>query len=104
VLAEIEAMNAAAARPPATDQPLSTYTNRFITLEKSMPDDPVVLEIVEKTKLLVNELGARLQGRQSYRPQPDPAKPAGQGTATVSPPYTGSRTCAGCHQAPAAFW
>jgi len=64
------------------------YGNRFIDLEKSRPDQPEVLAIVEKTKQQAN-LAAR---------------PAAPGPAREQPSYAGWRACATCHQRQADNW
>lgn len=64
------------------------YVNRFVDLEKSLPDQPEVLAIVEKTKKRAN-LGAR---------------PATLGPAQEPPSHVGWRACATCHQKQADNW
>jgi hypothetical protein len=65
------------------------YGNRFIDLEKSMPDQAEVLAIVEQTKKRVT-----LAASKSVAPGAPPQEPA----------YAGWRTCASCHQKQADAW
>ena len=65
------------------------YGNRFIDLEKSLPDQPEVLAIVQKTKQQANLVVSK-------------AAPAG--TAQEKPSYSGWRACATCHQQQADKW
>ncbi len=78
--------------------PNSTYSNRFIAIKTSLPQDRQVETLVRQTLRRVNELGRkRIDQRRKERQQEDRIrKRLGM--------LTGSRTCSACHQSQAAFW
>ena len=70
------------------EEEVCTYINRFITLEKKLPEQPAIREILDRAKAAVHELGKK------------------HATAAPQKPslYLGWRRCAGCHPAQKTTW
>ena len=76
----------------------STYSNRFIALETSLPEDRQVAAIVRQTLRRANDLSRKeLEKRRKER------KEAGKTRRRLTM-LAGAGTCSGCHQRQAAFW
>jgi hypothetical protein len=75
----------------------STYENNFVALEKSIPDQPEVLKVVETTKQRVNEAG-RARARTARKKTVQNKK----NVSTDS--LTGWQVCAKCHAVQTTFW
>jgi hypothetical protein len=73
------------------DQPASSYQNSFMAMERSMPDQPAVLKLVNETKQLINKLG-RKSAATSIN-----IKLAEEG-------FVGWRKCRECHGNQVATW
>ncbi|MEN8134766.1 MAG: UshA-like (seleno)protein [Thermodesulfobacteriota bacterium] len=78
---------------PATKNatPKSSYQNRFMAMEISLPDHAAVLEIVEETKRLVNKLNSE-------------ATRTVQNNKLINKGFTGWRTCRKCHSDQVKNW
>jgi hypothetical protein len=72
------------------DATLCRFSNQFIALETSLPEDPAVKEIIVRTNQKINELG-RKQVKADNLPAP-------------LKQMAGSRQCGKCHAAQEAFW
>ncbi len=75
-------------RANASSEP-STYTNRFLAMEKDMPDQPEISHIVKELDAAINKLG-QLQAQSS--------------AAQVNSPYLGFRGCGACHAPQMSSW
>ena len=73
---------------PANSEP-STYSNRFMAMEKEMPDHPEVARVVDKLDTAVNKLGQRQ---------------AASAVAQTNSPFLGFRGCGPCHASQLASW
>ena len=67
----------------------ATFKNSFIAMETSLPDEPRVRAVVEKTKQAISKIG----NRQTVAPLPGPADA-----------FIGWQACVGCHSTQASFW
>jgi hypothetical protein len=76
----------------------STFENRFIAMETSLPDDPNVRDLVKDIKKKINEIGRRSAAEQAVK--------SGKTEAKTSMPagYAGSSICRDCHPAQTNFW
>lgn len=96
---EIEGLRQDIQLESETGKAPATFTNQFIAMETSLPDQPEVLQVVEKTKEKVNRLG--LNKTAVNAPEPNPQ--AGGGNDAEFP-YAGWAACAACHQDQVASW
>jgi 2',3'-cyclic-nucleotide 2'-phosphodiesterase (5'-nucleotidase family) len=71
-------------------RPASSLKNRFMAMERAMPDHPAVLQVVNETKQLLNKLGKK-----------SAATPIISKSATG---FVGWRQCRECHGAQVANW
>jgi len=95
-LTEVVARRAAiAATPPTLPRGKNAFTVRFVPLESSMPELPVVRDVVTRYDRDVGKLNlqwASAHGREC------PAPEAGQ------PRFVGDETCRDCHEAAFPIW
>ena len=75
----------------------ATFANHFVPLDVYLPDHTKVKEIVDATKLSVNQAG-RTQAKDAA---PSAAQPEFQIEKLV---FTGWKTCAQCHKTQTDFW
>jgi len=73
---------------PGNNEP-STYNNRFMAMEKELPDHPEIARLVEKLDAAVNKLSQRQ---------------AGSAAVQANSPYLGFRGCGTCHPSQMASW
>lgn len=93
---ETAALEMAVDRLQKTGGTPSTFSNRFITMEADLPDQPEILTIVEQTKEEINQLGRQEAERLTGKPlEPDHSPDAA---------LTGWQTCAACHIGQTNFW
>jgi 2',3'-cyclic-nucleotide 2'-phosphodiesterase (5'-nucleotidase family) len=77
---------------------LSTFVNRFIAMETSLPDDPEVRDLVNGIKKKIHEIGRRSAAEQT-------AQSGKTGATTFMPAgFAGSSVCRNCHPAQTIFW
>jgi hypothetical protein len=99
--AEIDQLEAEIGQMLDNAEAPSTFTNRLIPLDVSLPDDKAVLDLVRKAKQQVNEIGrAVAASRQSRADKPSSTA----GDRPIPLPYAGVTTCSGCHRPQANFW
>lgn len=85
---EIETLTTEIARQEPTSETPSTFKNRFIAMQTSLPDHPDVFEIVEKMNEKINQIGKKQINSKK----------------TVVSDYMGSENCAPCHNYQAESW
>jgi hypothetical protein len=98
---EIKRLQADVIRKLASTEVPSTFKNRLVAMEISLPDDKTVLELVEKAKRKVNELG-RKSAAANHNISGQPSLPVA--ASPIPLPYAGVTTCSGCHRPQTDFW
>ncbi len=87
VVQEIERLSAANSQKKCEKIP-SSYKNRFISIQTTLPDHKDIVAIVEKTKQEINQLGQKQIAQKN----------------TIESPYIGSESCTSCHVYQGASW
>ena len=98
---EIKQLQADVIQNLASREVPSTFKNRLVAMEISLPDDKTVFDIVEKAKRKVNELG-RKAAAADRNISGQPSLPTA--ARSIPLPYAGVTTCSGCHRPQADFW
>ncbi len=101
ILLEIEELQTVIKEKESLGEAHSTYKNRFIAMEKNMPDDQPVAAVVEKTKQLINQIGQRRKAN-SLKQKQIPVQQNNLSPASLR--YSGWRECADCHNEQTVFW
>ena len=84
---EIDQLAKEIAKTPRKGEP-SAYSNRFIDMETTLPDQPEVARVMNRLKAAINELGQRKAAS----------------TSPTDSPYLGFRACGKCHERQLAAW
>lgn len=82
--------------PKDASEKLSSYRNTFISLSISLPEDPAIRDIVNRTKQAVNDASRGAWQKLSNKEASQREKAFAQ--------LAGWRTCSKCHQPQTDFW
>ncbi len=80
------------------------YTNSFIAMKTSLPEDKTIKAIVDKTRREVNQINRKMQRERKKRRETQRQTTTGQVFSVPLQEMAGSQTCQECHQAQVAFY
>jgi len=102
VQGELEQLEVESIRMLSSAEVLSTFKNRLIPLDVSLPDDKAVLELTRNAKQKINERGRAAAAAGESQSGIPSSTTAGQRSILL--PYAGATLCSGCHLPQADFW